>query len=53
MKIISQILSFIFPITCSSCGADLSVSYNGRICPSCLNALPKITGFTCKKCGAP
>jgi len=53
MKIISKIISFIFPITCSCCGKDLSASYGGRICPDCLLALPKIEGFICKKCGFP
>ena len=42
MKIISQILSFVFPITFSCCGTDLDASYGGRICASCMNAFPKI-----------
>ncbi|MCL2485106.1 MAG: ComF family protein [Endomicrobia bacterium] len=52
-KILSRIISYIFPITCSSCGKDLHFSSELRICQDCKNAFPKNNGLICRKCGLP
>ncbi|MDR3048901.1 MAG: ComF family protein [Elusimicrobiota bacterium] len=48
---IQKLISFIFPIVCSSCGADLPPLSQTRICPKCKENLPKIKGLVCQKCG--
>jgi ComF family protein len=54
MKNLNQhFLSFIFPIVCSSCGADLPPLSQTRICAKCRESLPKIQGLVCQKCGLP
>jgi ComF family protein len=44
MNLLSKIISFIFPVTCSCCGGDLDVSYEGRICPLCLMSFETTEG---------
>jgi ComF family protein len=52
-KLISHILSFFFPITCSGCGSYLASGDRDRICKSCREKMPLIEGFVCFKCGYP
>ena len=50
-QILSQIISFVFPITCSACGADLPASSTERVCDTCKDSLVKNDGLVCAKCG--
>ena len=52
-KLIAQIISFFFPITCSICKTDLDGASQDRICGACRSKLPLIQGFVCLKCGYP
>ncbi len=52
-NIFLKILSFIYPITCCSCGRDIDALSESRICGICKKNLPKITGLLCVKCGLP
>lgn len=50
---VARILSFVFPITCTSCGADLPYDDRLRVCPDCQGKVRAITGLVCVQCGTP
>lgn len=48
-----KIISFFFPITCSSCGCDLPADDNLKVCAKCQKEIKLIDGLYCQLCGMP
>ncbi|MDR3253704.1 MAG: ComF family protein [Endomicrobium sp.] len=51
-KLFYKIINFLYPLTCSVCGDNLSYLSHINICDKCKKSLPAINGLVCQKCGA-
>lgn len=52
-RIFARILNIFFPISCAGCNTPLPAEDHYRVCPSCLEKIPFITGLVCVQCGEP
>ena len=49
----TQVLHFLFPLTCHHCAEDLAEGDPGPLCPACQAEVRFVLGAVCAACGAP